>query len=78
MAGKRDTSRDGLNNKIQTFVLTNFKGVWGLLQSNESIKRKVNKALLNSLIYKIPTRPNPYSTMTLDKHIPDTDREKKN
>ncbi|MBD2595326.1 heme peroxidase [Nostoc spongiaeforme FACHB-130] len=77
MAGKRDTSRDGLNNKIQTFVLTNFKGVWGLLQSNESIRRKVNKALLNSLIYKIPTRPNPYSMMTLDKHIPDTDKEKK-
>ncbi|OCQ90083.1 heme peroxidase [Nostoc sp. MBR 210] len=77
MAGKRDTSRDGLNNKIQTFVLTNFKGVWGLLQSNESIRRKVNKALLNSLIYKIPTRPNPYSMMTLDKHIPDTNKEKK-
>ncbi|WP_413198935.1 peroxidase family protein [Nostoc piscinale] len=77
MAGKRDTSRDGLNNKIQTFVLTHFKGIWGLLQSNESIKRKVNKALLNSLIYKIPTRPNPYSMMTLDKHIPDTDRAKK-
>ncbi|GBE95059.1 peroxidase family protein [Nostoc cycadae] len=77
MAGKRDTSRDGLNNKIQTLVLTNFKGLWQLIQSNESIKRKVNKALLNSLIYKIPTRPNPYSMMTLDKHIPDTDKEKK-
>ncbi|AFY42912.1 peroxidase family protein [Nostoc sp. PCC 7107] len=77
MAGKRDTSRDGLNNKIQTLVLTNFKGLWQLIQSNESLKRKVNKALLNSLIYKIPTRPNPYSTMTLDEHIPDTDKKKK-
>ncbi|RCJ32904.1 heme peroxidase [Nostoc minutum NIES-26] len=77
MAGKRDTSKDGLNNKIQTFVLTNFKGLWQLLQSNESLKRKVNKALLNSLIYKIPTRPNPYSMMTLDEYIPDTKIPKK-
>lgn len=77
MSTKRDTSKDGLNNKIQTFVLTNFKSIWQLLQSNESIKRKVNKALLNSLIYKIPTRPNPYSTMTLDEHIPDTNIPKK-
>lgn len=77
MSTKRDTSKDGLNNKIQTFVLTNFKSIWQLIQSNESIKRKVNKALLNSLIYKIPTRPNPYSTMTLDEHIPDTSIPKK-
>ncbi|GAX34931.1 peroxidase family protein [Nodularia sp. NIES-3585] len=77
MAGKRDTSKDGLGNKIQTLVLTNFKGFWQLLQSNESLKRKVNKTLLNSLIYKIPTRPNPYSMMTLDEYIPDTKIPKK-
>ena len=45
MAGKRDTSKDGLGNKIQTLVLTNFKGIWQLLQSNKSIARKVNKTL---------------------------------
>lgn len=77
MAGKRDTSKDGLNNKIQTLVLTNFKWLWQLLQSNESLKRKVNKTLLNSLIYKIPTRPNAYSMMSLDEHIPDTKIPKK-
>lgn len=77
MAAKRDTSKDGLDNKIQTFVLTHFKGIWQLLQSNKSIASKVNKALINSLIYKIPTRPNPYSMMTLDEHIPDTKLPKK-
>jgi prostaglandin-endoperoxide synthase 2 len=77
MAGKRDTSKDGLNNKIQTLVLTNFKGFWQLIQSNEYLKRKVNKTLLNSLIYKIPTRPNPYSMMTLDEYIPGTKIPKK-
>ncbi|MBW4507764.1 MAG: heme peroxidase [Scytonematopsis contorta HA4267-MV1] len=77
MASKRDTSKDGLNNKIQTLVLTNFKGFWQLIQSNEYLKRKVNKTLLNSLIYKIPTRPNPYSMMTLDEYIPGTKIPKK-
>lgn len=77
MARKRDTSRDGLKNKIQTFVLTNFKGIWQFIQSNEYLKRKVNKVLINSLIYKIPTRPNPYSMMTLDEYIPGTTVRKK-
>lgn len=77
MAGKRDTSKDGLDNKLQTLVLTNFKGIWQFLQSNKSLARKVNKTLLNSLIYKIPSRPNPYSMMTLDEHIPDTKIPKK-
>ncbi|WP_414519243.1 peroxidase family protein [Nostoc sp. PCC 9305] len=77
MTGKRDTSKDGLGNKIQTLVLTNFKPIWKLIQSNESIKRKVNKTLLNSLIYKIPTRPNAYSMMSLDEYIPDTKIPKK-
>lgn len=77
MAGQRDTSKDGLDNKLQTLVLTNFKGIWQFLQSNKSLARKVNKTLLNSLIYKIPSRPNPYSMMTLDEHIPDTKIPKK-
>ncbi|WP_016953500.1 peroxidase family protein [Anabaena sp. PCC 7108] len=77
MTAKRDTSKDGFSNKLQTFVLTNFEGIWQLIQSNESLKRTVNKALINSLIYKIPTRPNAYSMMTLDEHIPDTKIPKK-
>jgi prostaglandin-endoperoxide synthase 2 len=77
MVGKRDTSKDGFKNKLQTFVLTNFKPIWQFIQSNNSLKHKVNKTLINSLIYKIPTRPNPYSMMTLDEHIPDTEIPKK-
>jgi prostaglandin-endoperoxide synthase 2 len=77
MAGKRDRSKDGFDNILQTFLLTNFKGIWEIVQSNESLKRKVNKTLINSLIYKIPTRPNPYSMMTLDEYIPDTTIPKK-
>lgn len=73
----RDTSRDGLNNKVFTYALSHFKPIWDLIQTNEFLKRKVNKFLINNVIYKIPTRPHPYSLMTLDPLIPGTDIPKK-
>lgn len=73
----RDTSKDGFSNKVLTYALSNFKPFWSILQSNESWKRKANKFLVNSLINKIPNRPLPFSLMTLDPFIPDTDRPKK-
>lgn len=73
----RDTSRDGFSNKALTYTLSNFKPIWDFIQSNQALKRKVNKFLVNSLIYKIPTRPYPYSMMTLDPYIPGTDQPKK-
>jgi len=73
----RDTSRDGFSNKALTYALSNFKPIWDIIQSNQALKRKVNKFLVNSLIYKIPTRPYPYSMMTLDPYIPGTDQPKK-
>ncbi|MEC4814951.1 MAG: peroxidase family protein [Scytonema sp. PMC 1069.18] len=74
---RRDTSKDGLSNQILNYTLTHFKPIWKLIQSHNSLKHKVNKFLINSLIYKIPTRPYPYSMMTLDEHIPGTDIPKK-
>jgi prostaglandin-endoperoxide synthase 2 len=62
MASKRDKSKDGFRNKLETYALTNFKPIWDLIQSNDALKKKVNKALINNAIYKIPTRPYPFST----------------
>lgn len=64
MTLKRDISKDGLRNKLETYVLTRFKPVLNLIQSNNTLKKKVNKALINNAIYKIPTRPYPFSTMS--------------
>jgi prostaglandin-endoperoxide synthase 2 len=64
VALKRDTSRDGFRNKLETYALTHFKPIWSLIQSNNALKKKVNKALINNAIYKIPTRPYPFSTMS--------------
>jgi prostaglandin-endoperoxide synthase 2 len=68
----RDTSRDGFSNKLQTYLLTNFKPLWAIVQRIDFLNRKVNKFLVNSAIYKAPTRPYPFSLMTLDKYIPGT------
>ncbi|MBE9076042.1 heme peroxidase [Romeria aff. gracilis LEGE 07310] len=73
----RDTSRDGFRNKLETFALTNFKGLWNFIQRTDALESSVNKFLINNAIYKIPTRPFPYSMMTLEEHIPDTDIPKK-
>lgn len=33
----RDTSRDGLSNKVLTYALSNLKPFWNFVQSNEPI-----------------------------------------
>lgn len=76
MAPRRDTSRDGLGNKLQTLALTNFKWFWAFIQTSNTLKRKVNKLLINNAIYKVPTRPYAFSLMTLEQFIPGTDDER--
>jgi prostaglandin-endoperoxide synthase 2 len=43
MIGRRDTSRDGFSNKVEQLVLTNFKGLWQLLQRIDVVERWLNK-----------------------------------
>ncbi len=73
----RDTSRDGLGNELQTYVLTHFPEVWKFVQSAKPLARLANKYLIDSAIGTIPTRPFEYSLMTLDPYVPDTDIPKK-
>ena len=64
MTTKRDTSRDGFKNKIETAVLTGFKPIWSFIQSNPGLAKKVNKTIISNAINKIPARPYPFSTMS--------------
>jgi prostaglandin-endoperoxide synthase 2 len=73
----RDTSRDGFGNELETFVLTHFAGLWRFAQGNRRLERFVNKTLIDRAICKIPTRPFPFSMMTLDPNIPGTTLPKK-
>ncbi|MDQ4097344.1 MAG: heme peroxidase, partial [Actinomycetota bacterium] len=62
VATGRDTSKDGAKNKLEFAALTKFRPLWSLVQRSPRLTRKVNRALINSLIDKLPTRPYPFST----------------
>ncbi len=60
--GRRNTSKDGLENKLEFAVLTRLKPLWWLVQRSRWLTRKINRGLINALIGKVPTRPFPFST----------------
>jgi len=68
----RDESRDGIGNRLQTYVLTHFAGFWKFVQGVRPLARLANKILINSAVNTVPTRPFTFSLMTLDPHVPDT------
>ena len=59
----RDKSRDGFKNRLESYALSHFRPIWDFIQSNDNLKHKVNKKLINNAIYKLPTRPYAFSTM---------------
>ncbi len=61
MAG-RNTERDGAANELEFHVLTHYEPVWRVLQ-RPRLRPHVNRLLINSAISKVPTRPNPLSTL---------------
>lgn len=72
----RNSSKDGFGNKLKTFALTRFRVVWQLIQRIKPIARFVNQKLINGAIYSLPTRPYPYSLISLEAHIPGTEYPK--
>src|SRR5918997_5743892 len=59
----RSRERDGWANRLQFHVLTNFEPAWEFLHSRPRLRRPVNRALINSAVLTVPTRPNPPSTL---------------
>ena len=57
LADKRDQSRDGLGNRLQLYILTNFAMIWTIVQKIGPLRRRVNTLLLNIDIDKASTRP---------------------
>lgn len=63
MDGGRNTVNDGFANRLEFYLTTHFGEAWRLIQRIEPVRRRVNRALINRAILKIPPRPNPLSTM---------------
>jgi prostaglandin-endoperoxide synthase 2 len=57
IAERRDQSNDGLRNKLQLYVLTNFSQLWALAQKVGPFRRWLNRLLINIEIYSTRTRP---------------------
>jgi prostaglandin-endoperoxide synthase 2 len=62
-AATRDTSRDGLRNKLESFVLTHGRPVWKLVNRQPWIGGIINRLIVNSAVGKAPFRPLLLSTM---------------
>jgi prostaglandin-endoperoxide synthase 2 len=52
-----------LANWLETYVTTHFPGLWERVMKYPEVHRLVNALLIDRAILKIPTRPNPLSTM---------------
>lgn len=63
MAGGRSTVNDGFANRLEFSLTTRFGQAWRLVQRIEPVQRRVNRALINRAILKMPPRPTPLSTM---------------
>lgn len=57
-------ARDALANRIETFVTTRFPGVWRAIERVPKLHSRVSATLVDRTIRKIPTRPNPLSTVS--------------
>jgi prostaglandin-endoperoxide synthase 2 len=59
----RSQARDGLANQVEFHLTTHAAPVWQLAQQIAPVERVLNRTLVNRAILKIPTRPQPLSTM---------------
>jgi prostaglandin-endoperoxide synthase 2 len=57
-------ARDDLANRIETFVTTRFPWLWRAVQRLPRLHSRVSGVLIDRTIRKIPSRPNPLSTVS--------------
>ena len=60
--GARDTSRDGLRNRIEVALLTGLRPVWQFVNRRPALARLCNRVIVNNAVLKVPTRPLALST----------------
>lgn len=61
---RRDTSRDGFANKLETKALTGIAPFWRVAQRVPIVRTKLNRLLINRAVAKSAVRPHPLSTFS--------------
>jgi prostaglandin-endoperoxide synthase 2 len=59
---QRDTSRDGLRNRFEFYLATNFRAFWEFVNRTPFLARFFNNLIVNNAVRKGPARPLPLST----------------
>jgi prostaglandin-endoperoxide synthase 2 len=59
---RRDPSRDGILNRIETYITSNFREAWEFVNRTQFLARPINNFLVNLAVRKGPARPLPWST----------------
>lgn len=59
----RSPAKDGLRNQIEFALTTNVAPLWLLVQHIGPLRQRVNRALINNAVMKVPPRPQPLSTL---------------
>jgi prostaglandin-endoperoxide synthase 2 len=62
--GRRDTSRDGLVNRLEYCLTSNFRPIWAVVNRTRPLSRFCNWFLVNRLVRKARARPLPLSTLS--------------
>ena len=58
----RDTSRDGLRNRIEFAALSSLRPLWEFINARPALARLCNTAIVNNAVLKAPARPLALST----------------
>lgn len=59
---KRDTSRDGFRNRVESYLLTHLRPLWLWLNNSKGLGDYVNGKIINMAVKKTESRPFQYST----------------
>lgn len=60
---ERDKSRDGFENKLEGYLLTNIQPLWEFLNGTKWLGDRVNKFIINRAVLKTKPRPHQFSAL---------------
>ncbi len=64
-AAARDTSRDGLRNRVEVTLLAGLRPFWAFVNGRPWLARFFNRLIVDNAVLKAPTRPLALSTMAV-------------
>lgn len=61
----RDTSADGLGNRIEAYLLSHFSPLWRVVQQVDPVRHWMNRYIINRAATRAPPRPHTHGSMAV-------------